>query len=66
MKSPLKVGDAIVVKGAFAHLPVKVERVVYEFENARTRIDLDWGEHGKSRVFAHDEGSVWHRLEDFN
>lgn len=66
MKPPPKVGDAIVVKGAFAHLPVKVERVVYEFENARTRINLDWGEHGKSRVFAHDEGTVWLRAGDCN
>lgn len=65
VKSPPRVGDAVVVD-CLAHFTAKVERVVYEFENARTRIDLDWGEHGKSRVFAHDEGKIWRRVEDFN
>ena len=66
MKTLPRVGDAVVVDGSLSHLTARVERVVYETNTDRIRIDLDWGAHGKSRVFAHDEGTVWHRVENFN
>ena len=60
-----KVGDTVIVD-ATPNFPAKVSRVTNESETARTRIDLDFGVLGKSRVYAHDEGRVWHRIEDFN
>jgi hypothetical protein len=61
------VGDSIVVIGAaISSFVAKVDRVVYMPDEDRTRIDLDWGQYGHSRVWADDEGKVWTRIEAFN
>lgn len=70
----LQIGDAVVVKG-FNH-KTKVSRIFmensrgeeteYENECARVRIELDWGEFGKSKVSMHDENIIWFRIENFN
>lgn len=55
----VKVGDIIIVHGmqAFAF----VEEIEYEPETDRTILRLDWMEHGKSRVYLHDEGKIWYK-----
>lgn len=53
----VKIGDRLVVQNC--PFPAYVERVWYDTETARTVIDLDWREHGKSKVFLHDENKVW-------
>ena len=58
----VNVGETIVVYGHQA----KVEAVWYDAETARTVINLDWGSQGKSRVYQHDEGKIWHKLNNFN
>lgn len=64
----VKVGDRVVVNCGF-NPPVRVESIVHEDKDgnltedankvACTRLNLDWGEHGKSRVYLHDEGKTW-------
>ncbi len=39
-----------------------VEDVVWDREINAWKILLDWGEFGKSRVWAHDENRVWFRV----
>jgi hypothetical protein len=66
-KIALKIGDKIVVNGpVMANYKAKVESIQYDPKTDRTQIVLDWSEHGKSKVYLHDEGSVWFRLTDFN
>jgi len=78
MQSPLKVGDLIVVgscmttNGQSKFIPVEtfgkkitVERI-WEESPGTIRIDLDWNGHGKSKVYAHDESKLWHRVSNFN
>lgn len=60
--SNVKPGDTIVVYGHQA----KVESVFYDPDTARTQINLDWGADGKSKVYAHDEGKTWVKLQNFN
>lgn len=60
----VKVGDRLVVQGLSIH--PTVESVWYEKETDRTVIELDWGEHGHSRVYAHDENKTWYRYSDSN
>jgi len=65
----VKVGDRVVVKN-FPHLKTTVSRIYkedangnetkWDFETADIRLELDWGEHGKSKVYMHDENSVWY------
>lgn len=62
-ESNVRVGDTIVVYGRHK---AKVASVWYDPETARTQIDLDFGEHGKAKVFAHDEGKTWTRLSNNN
>lgn len=38
-----------------------VEDVVWDGEINAWKILLDWGDFGKSRVWAHDENRVWFR-----
>jgi hypothetical protein len=62
-----RIGDLVVVNGAVvSHFTARVENIVYLPDEDQTRIDLDWGEYGKSRVYAHDEGRVWRRVESCN
>ena len=64
-KRPIQKGDRVVV-GSFDYLTVVVESVVPEPYTDRVAVHLDWGEHGKSRVWEHDEGKTWHRYEYVN
>ena len=59
----VKVGDRIIVHN-WEHLPVFVEKI--EEEPGRTTIHLDWKEHGKSKVYLHDQFNNWHALSDDN
>lgn len=59
---PFVPGDKVVVRGYKA----TVESVFYDAAIAATEIKLDFGIHGKSRVFAHDEGKTFVRLENHN
>lgn len=58
-------GDRVVV-GSFSELKTLVERVVPDPRTGDVAIYLDWGEHGKSRVWEHDEGKTWRRYEWVN
>ncbi len=59
----VQIGDRLIVQGM--HFPAYVERIEYDASTDRTTLYLDWREHGKSRVFLHDEGKVWELYEDF-
>lgn len=59
----VQIGDRLVVQGM--PFPAYVESIEYESSTDRTIIHLDWREHGKSRVFLHDQGKVWD-LFDYN
>ena len=60
----VKIGDRLVVHGL--SLPAYVERIEEDPTTASTILYLDWKEHGKSRVYAHDEGKIWTRYLDLN
>lgn len=53
------VGERIVVYGMLQK--ATVEDIVWDEKNCDWKINLDWGEFGKSRVWAHDEHKVWYR-----
>ncbi len=59
----VQIGDRLVVQGM--PFPAYVESIEYDPNTDRTVIHLDWKEHGKSRVFLHDQGKVWD-LFDYN
>jgi len=71
----VKVGDRVVVNCGY-NPPVKVDSIVHEDKDgvptvdpkkiACTRLNLDWGELGKSRVYLHDEGKTWYKCNDVN
>lgn len=61
----LKIGERLVVMG-LKEYPAIVEKVWFDQETDRTVIELDWGEHGKSRVYAHDENKSWYRYTNSN
>lgn len=57
----VKIGERIVVQG------MPQAAFVESIENAdggRVIIHLDWKEFGKSRVYLHDEGTVWIRYSE--
>lgn len=60
----VKVGDRIVVQNM--PYPAYVESVWFDPETHRTVINVDWKEHGKSKVYAHDENKTWHKYVDLN
>jgi len=69
----VKVGDRVRV-GTW-DLPVFVKRIYFvdgqdnecfEFEAAQQILELDWGQHGKSKVALHEEGKTWHKYLDLN
>jgi hypothetical protein len=62
IQKPIQVGDQVVVSGWKA----KVESVYYDKAMAATEIRLDFGVYGKSRVYAHDEGKTFVRLDNHN
>lgn len=61
----LKEGERVVV-GTNQHVKATVEKVTWMQEEHRYRVDLDWGEFGKSRVFSDDEGKTWYRYSSSN
>lgn len=60
-----KIGERIVVHGITEHV-AKVSAVTWLANEARYRIDLDWGEHGTSKVYDTDEDNVWYRFSSSN
>lgn len=62
---PIQKGERVVVSG-WNNLDVRVADVVYQPSEARWVIILDWGEHGISRVYDHDEGKTWYRYGSTN
>jgi hypothetical protein len=61
----VKIGDRLVVNG-MSHLKSVVSNIVYDESIARTRITLDWGEHGFSNVYLDDENVVWYKYSESN
>lgn len=73
-----KVGDVVVVgslmtqdnKSKFIPVDTHGNKItiarIWEETPGTTRLDLDWGSNGKSKVYAHDEGRLWHRVSNFN
>jgi len=69
----IKIGDRVRV-GTW-DLPVFVKRIYFadgegnechEADAADQILELDWGQHGESRVFLHDEGRSWHQYINLN
>ena len=61
----VQIGETVIIRTlALGDCKTKVFNI--EHEAGRTRLDLDWGNGQTSIVFSHDEGSVWHRLSNFN
>lgn len=71
----IKVGDKVVVCG-YVNLPAIIYNIYWEDFNgkvtsdsskiSRIMLELDWGEHGKSRVALHDENKIWYRYSEAN
>jgi hypothetical protein len=61
----LKIGERLVVQGLVDY-PATVEKIWFDEETQRTVIELDWGIHGKSRVYDHDENKIWYRYTEAN
>lgn len=73
----LKIGDKVVLK-SWTHFQPKIakfvqynsrnEKTKWDFETGYVKIELDWSEYGftSSNINAHDEGSIWFRLLNFN
>jgi len=55
----IQVGDRVVVYRYGHDFPIKVKSIQQE-PTGNTRIILDWGDFGESRVWLHDEGKTWH------
>lgn len=60
----VKISDRLVVQGMT--YPAYVENIWFDKETNRTVIELDWKEHGKSKVYAHDENNLWYRYTGSN
>jgi hypothetical protein len=60
----VKVGDIIRVY-QMEQLAM-VEKVWYDKLTARTVIQLNWGEFGRSVVYAHDENKIWYIYSSAN
>lgn len=60
----VQVGDRLVVQGS--QFPAFVERIEFDPKTASTVIHLDWKEHGKSRVYLHDENKIWFKYTNAN
>lgn len=59
------IGDRIVVQG-MSQYTTHVSSVTFVQSEQRWKIELDWGEHGTSRVYDHDENKVWYRYTESN
>jgi len=65
MNPPVQKGERVVVSG-WNNQVTKVADCVYNPQEARWVIILDWGEHGISRVYDHDEGKTWYHYRATN
>lgn len=65
MKSIPNIGDRLVVHGMLGFIAT-VESVTWDPKSIDWLIIIDWGKYGKSRVWARDEGSIWHRWLELN
>lgn len=65
MKQLPKIGERLVIHG-MSRFAALVESVEWNSETSDWMIRLDWGEHGKSRVWQRDEGKVWQRWFQLN
>lgn len=61
----IRPGDRVVV-GSWAEMKTFVERVERDPLTGDVAVYLDWGDHGKSRVWEHDEGKIWYRCQFVN
>lgn len=60
----LRVGDRLVVYDM--PFQARISGIVADEATGRVKINLDWGQYGKSHVYLHDEGSVWQKHADPN
>lgn len=65
VKPPVRIGERLIVSGVF-YAKAIVSAVVWDETTLRYEITLDWGEHGISRVYCHDENKVWERWEKWS
>lgn len=63
MKKPVVVGELVTV---CRNIPVKIAEINHDKETNRTLLILDWGNKQTSKVWLHDEGSVWFRYLELN
>jgi len=60
----VKINDRLVVQGM--SVPAYVEKIEFEPSTGRTVLSLDWKEHGKSKVYLHDENHTWYLYSNNN
>ena len=60
----IKVGDRLIVNNL--PFPAFVEAIQFEPETYRTIVYLNWREHGKSKVYMHDENKTWKKYLEVN
>jgi hypothetical protein len=60
---PVNIGDRVCV---VSHKPVRVSDLIIDNETGRVRLILDWGDGQTSKVWLHDENSVWYRYSESN
>jgi len=64
MKILPAIGERLIVHGLQHH--ATIEDIVWDATVNSWKIILDWGPHGKSRVWSHDENRVWYRWSSHN
>lgn len=65
MKPPPELNEKIVVHGILDRT-AKVSSCNWDDTFFDWIIELDWGEHGTSRVKLHDEDKIWYRMSNKN
>lgn len=65
MFTPVNIGERLIVQG-ITYAEARVESVRYLPSEDRWEIVLDWGEHGKSKVYDTDENKTWFRFNKAN
>lgn len=59
------VGDRIVVED-IKYALATVQKRLYNEKTGETLLVLDWGIHGTSKVWLHDENVTWYRYDTMN
>lgn len=62
---PIQAGERVVVAG-WHNIVTRVVGCAFNPSEARWTIELDWGAHGRSRVYDTDEGRTWYRYQATN